>query len=134
MNVLLVFYFKNPKRGPWTYGQDKVVSISKDYVSALVLPGGNGGRAFALSCLLVFLTPCSIESPETHLHTYLVPMGSTGRHHRKYALSFNFVELQVISARLYRYTVIPRLRPSTAGCSPPHHVSSRLAVRHLCPK
>ena len=26
--------------------------------------------------------------------------------------------------KLYRYTVIiPRLRPSTAGCSPPHHVS-----------
>ena len=33
---------------------------------------------------------------------------------------------------LYRY--IPRLRPSTAGCSPPHHVSSRLTVRHICPK
>ena len=32
---------------------------------------------------------------------------------------------------LLLYTVIPGLPPSTAGCSPSYHISSRLAVRHL---
>ena len=41
-----------------------------------ILLDGNGvmPHDFDLSCLLVYLTPHSIESPRRHLHTYLVWM------------------------------------------------------------